>query len=212
MGCLRRLGCLVLLLAAALVAGFLFRDRLAALYHRLRGSRAAAPVAYAAPAPGSAARAGAALDGLTRRGGPAYVDLSAAELAGLVAREVSPGPRPVLDSVAVALDSGRVEVRGSVDVAVVPREVLGPLAGGLGARQRVTAAGTLSVAEGQVWWTVDAVHIGDLPVPHAAIPRLLRALGLPGLRGAAIPLPLAAGVGDVRVTPAAVRLYRASAR
>ncbi len=64
MGCLRKLGCLVVLLAV-LVAGFLYRDRIAALYRRVRGTPAPAPVVYVPPAPGAAARAAADLDRLT---------------------------------------------------------------------------------------------------------------------------------------------------
>ena len=101
MGCLRRLGCLILLLAAV-AAGFLYRDRLAALYRRVRGVPAPAPVVYTPPAPGAAARAEGALDRLAQRGGPAYVDLDASQLAALIARQLGPGPRPVLDSVAVS--------------------------------------------------------------------------------------------------------------
>ena len=211
MGCLRRLGCLVLLVVAV-AAAFLYRDRLAAVYRRIRGVRAPAPVVFTPPAPGAAGQAEDALGRLQRPGGPAYVDLTAAQLAGLLQRQLAPGPRPVLDSVAVALDTGRVEVRGSLDVSVLPKALLGPLAAGLGAREPVTAGGTLAVTGGQAWWTIDALRIGDLPMPRAAVSRLLKAMDVPGARGAAIPLPLPAGVGDVRVSPSGVRAYRASAR
>ncbi len=210
-GCLRGFGCLVLVLAA-LAAAFLYRDKLAALYRRVRGLPQPAPVVYTPPRPGAAAQGEAALDRLQRRGGPAYVDLTAAQLASLLQRQLAPGPRPVLDSIGVSLGEGRVEVRGSLDMSVLPKEVLGPLASGLGARQPVTAGGTLAVTEGQVWWTIDALRIGDLPVPRAVIQRLLGAMGVPGLRGSAVPIPLPAGVGDLRVTPRYVRAYRASPR
>ncbi len=140
------------------------------------------------------------------------MDLTAAQVAGLLERQLAPGPHPVLDSIGVSLGDGRVAVRGSLDVSVLPREVLGPLAVGLGSRQPVTAGGTLAVTEGQVGWTIDALRIGDLPVPGAVIPRLLRAMGVPGLRGSAVPVPLPAGVGDLRVTPRYVRAYRVSPR
>jgi hypothetical protein len=211
MGCLRRLGCLVLLLAMV-AAAYLYRDRLAALYHRLRGIPEPAPIVFTPPAPGAAAKAEGALDRLARRGGPAYVDLDAAQLAGLISSQLAPGPHPALDSIAVALGTDRVEVRGSLDVSVLPRKLLGPLAAALGAREPVTAGGRLSVADGQVWWTIDALKLHDFAFPRPVIPALLGSMGLPGLRGAAIPLPLATGVGDLRVSPAGVRVYRASPR
>ncbi len=211
MGCLRRLGCLVLVLAVV-AAAYLYRSRLTALYHRLRGIPEPAAVVFTPPAPGAAAKAEAALDRLVRPGGPAYVDLDAAQLAGLISSQLAPGPHPVLDSIAVALGTDRVEVRGSLDVSVLPKKLLGPMAAGLAAREPVMAGGRLSVADGQVWWTIDALKLHDFDFPRPVIGALLRSMSLPGLRGAAIPLPLATGVGDVRVSPALVRAYRASPR
>jgi hypothetical protein len=216
MGCLKRLlagiGCLVVLVAAALAA-WVYRDRLAAAYRRVRGIRDPAPVVYATPAAGGAARAAARLGELARRGGPAYVDLSAGDLAAVIDRELARAPRRALDSVAVALGEQRVRVRGSLDVSVLPRALLGPFARVLGPREPMTAGGRLSApARGRVTWTVDELAIRDFRFPASVIPAIVRELRVPGARGAAIPIPLPAPVGDVRVSPRAVRLYRASPR
>ena len=212
MGCLRRLGCLVILLAAV-VAGWLYRDRIVALWHRLRGVPAAAPVTYAAPAPGAAREGEGALERLARRGGPAYVDVTAAELASLIEEHLQgPGGR-ILDSVGVALGEQRVEVRGSLDVSAVPRRLLGPLAEGLGRREPVVAGGVLAARpDGRVAWTIDALEIRDFPFPRAVIPAILHAMNLTDGRDASVPIPFTEGVGDVRVSPSGIRLYRAAAR
>jgi len=212
MGCLRRIGCLVILVAAAL-AGYLYRDRIVAAYRRVRGVPAPPPIVYVAPVPGAADRAEAALERLVRPGGPAYVDVTAAELAALIERQLAgPGSR-VLDSVAVALGDQRVEVRGSLDVSAVPHRLLGPLAEGLGRREPVVAGGTLTAQpDGRVAWTIDELRIRDFPFPHAVIPAILHVMNLTDGKAAAVPIPLPPGVGDVRVSPAGIRLYRAAAR
>jgi len=212
MGCVRRIGCLVILLAAV-VAGFLYRDRIAALYRRVRGVPEPPPAVFVPPAPGAAAQAEAALGRLAQRGGPAYVDITAAQLAALIERQLAgPGAR-VLDSVAVALGDQRVQVRGSLDVSVVPRRLLGPLAEGLGRREPVVAGGTLSAQpDGRVVWTIDELKIREFPFPRSVIPAILRVMNLTDGKAAAVPIPLPAGVGDVRVNRAGIRAYRAAPR
>ena len=212
MGCLRKLGCLVLLLAA-LVAGFLLRDRLGALLRRVRGTPEPAPLVYVTPAPGAAARADAALGALARRGGPAYVDVTAAELASLIERQLAGGGRRVLDSVAVALGDQRVEVRGSLDMSAVPHRLLGSLSEGLGRRERVVAGGLLSARpDGHLVWTIDQLKIGEFLFPRSVIPAILHVMNLTGADTPAVPIPLPASIGDVRVSPAGIRVYRASPR
>ena len=60
MGCLKNVlagvGCLVVLLAAAVV-GFIYRDRLAHYYRRVRGIPEPPPAVYVLPGPGGAVRA-----------------------------------------------------------------------------------------------------------------------------------------------------------
>lgn len=217
MGCFRKalagIGCLVVLVA--IVAGYLMRDRLAAVWRRVRGAPEPPPVVYVAPVPGAAAQAEAALAGLARpvRGGSAYVDLTASELAALIQRELDRASRGVLDSVAVALGDQRVEVRGSLDMSVLPRRLLGPLSQGLGSREPIVTGGTLVARpDGRVVWIIDRLRIHDFDFPRQVIPAILRAMSVGDATGAAVPIPLPAGVGDVRVSPSGVRLYRAAGR
>jgi hypothetical protein len=206
------IGCLVVLAVAA-VAGFVYRDRLAAIYHRVRGIPEPAPAVYVRSAPGAAAQAETALDRLTRRGGVAWVDVTAAQLAAIIEKEVGATRTGVLDSVAVALGDQRIEVRGSLDVSVLPHRLLGPLAQGLAGREPVVAGGTLAAQpDGRVLWIIDKLKIHDFPFPRSVIPAILHAMSLTDAQGAAVPIPLPAGVGDVRVSPSGVRVYRAVPR
>jgi hypothetical protein len=215
-GCLKRVlagvGCLVVLLAAALAA-WVFRDRITAAYRRVRGVREPPPVVYVKPAADGAARAAARLGELARRGGPAYVDLSAGDLAALIDRQLARAPRRAFDSIGVSLGDQRIRVRGSLDMTVLPRNLLGPLGHAFGAREPVMAGGAVSVpSAGRMAWTVDELSIRDFPFPKSVIPAIVSELRVPDARGASVPIPLPAPVGDVRIGPAGVRLYRARAR
>jgi hypothetical protein len=215
-GCLKNVlagvGCLVVLLAAAVV-GFIYRDRLAHYYRGVRGIPEPPPAVYVLPGPGGAARAEAALRELARRGGPAYVDIAPADLAALIDRELARVPRRVFDSVAVALGDGRLLVKGSLDVSLLPQRLLGPLAEGLGRHAPVVAGGALAAAsDGRLRWTVDQLVIHDFPFPRSVIPAIISSFGLADARGAAVPIQLPVAVGDVRVSASAVRLYRAGPR
>jgi len=211
MGCLRALfvqvGCLLLLVAAA-VLGFLYRRPLWDAYKRFRGERPAAEMVFAAPSASAPRRAEDQLTRLARRGGPAYVDLTAADVAGLLDRELARPSRGILDSVQVALDSGMVLVRGVLDLSQLPSGALGPLAGRMGGHERIEAGGPLAVADGRLRWMPTRLHIRDFPFPRRTIPPLLRALHLQTGTEGALAIPGVTGVGDVRVVPAGVRLYR----
>jgi hypothetical protein len=212
MGCLKaifvQVGCLVILVAAA-VFGFLYRRQLWDTYRRFRGEKPAAAVGYAAPVPQLGARAEDALARLERRGGPAYVDLTAAEIAALLDRDLVRGSDRVFDSVQVALDSNVVLVRGQLDLSRLPRGFLGPLASSFSGREPVEAGGALVAAPGgAVRWRPDRLRIRDFPFPRRVIPALLRSLHVAAPGDSGVTLPGLRGVGDVRVTPERVRLYR----
>lgn len=212
MGCLRALfvqiGCLVALVAAA-VFGFIYREQVVAVYRRLRGlPPPAVEVTWTPPGPGDADRAAATLGRLAGRGGPAYVDLTAGELAALIEAGLRRAPRRLVDSVAVGLAAGEILVRGVVDLTQVPPRLLGPLAGGLGRHEPVRIGGTLAAdTAGAVWWTITVLQVRDFPFPRSTIPALLRALRVEA-REAAVELPLPAPVGDARVDARRVRVYR----
>lgn len=216
MGCLKNVlagvGCLVVLLAAA-VAAYLFRDRLAHLYRKVRGIPEPPAAVWVLPAPGGAARAETALRALARQGGPAYVDIAPQDLAALIDRELARVPPRVFDSVAVALGDQRVQVKGVLDLSSVPQRLLGPLAEGLGRHEPVVAGGALAAgADGRLRWAVDRLVIREFPFPRSVIPAILRALNLMDAREVAVPIPLPVAVGDVRVSAAGMRLYRAAPR
>jgi hypothetical protein len=211
MGCLKALfvqvGCLLILVAAVVLA-FVYRRPLVDAYRKWRGERPAAAVAYAAPDAAGGRRADDALARLGRAGGPAYVDLSAGDIAALLDRDLVRASRNVFDSVQVALDSNTILVRGVLDLSRLPRDFLGPFASSLTGHEPVEAGGALLPGPGGgVRWLPSRLRIHDFPIPRRGIPSLLRALRVDaGNTGVA--LPGISGVGDVRVSPERVRLYR----
>jgi len=217
MGCLKALfvqvGCLVLLVAAAVLA-FLYRKPLWDAYHRWRGAKPPAAVTYTAPPsdPAAVRRAADQVTRLARAGGPAYVDLTAADVAGLLDRYLVQASGRVFDSVSVALDSNAVLVRGLLDLSRLPHDALGPFGSVLSGREPVESSGALLPGTGgSVRWLPERLKVHDLPIPKKGIPALLRSLHVEAAQGG-VTLPGVSGVGDVRVSPERVRLYRLERR
>lgn len=212
MGCLKsiayQIGCLVVGLAL-LVLGFIYREQVVAIYHKLRGTQPHSDIVYAGPGPNSRQEARRLLDRLDQRGGPAWVDLEAHHVAALVEEALGGG----LDSIQVGLAENDVRVRGSLDLRSVPRDILGPLRGVVGDREPVVIGGGFDAdSAGRLRVNVTTLSIANFPFPRATIPRLLREARVRGLEGARLELPGIRDVGDVRVTPSHVRLYRSSPR
>jgi hypothetical protein len=216
-GCLtapfRALGCLVLV--AALVAGWLYRDRLMQEGQRLLG-RVEAPATPTARAPAPAGRPGtralasarAKIDSLNGWRADSIV-LTPSEVASLLGAGLTPAVRQALDSLRVELGEDEVLVRARLRTANLPREALGPIAMALGPSEPIEAGGPLRVtAPGRGEWAVRSFRIRDFPVPGPAVPRLVsRVLAEPGRE--TVPLELPRGVRAIRVHPGRATLFGA---
>jgi len=214
-GCLRslitRIGCLVVLVALAFI-GWVYREQTTDVVRRLRGLPPKAAVTWTPPA-ASPAEAEAGLARLSQRGGPAYVDLTAAEIGALLDAALGHAGRRVVDSVRVGLLQDEVRIGGSLDLSGIPRSALGPFQSALGQREPVVIGGPLAVdSAGRLVLQVTTLKVKDFPFPRSTIPALVRQLRIPGAEGNAIPVPGIDGLGDVRVTPSHVRFYKASQR
>ena len=208
--CLGRLGCLFLLLIGGVVA-FLTRDR---WMSRLT-ERAAPPPEWEVVNDPGAKKAGAALDDLKRPNGPAYVVVSAAELASLMVQTAAEHGLPAtLDSVKAAVEDDMVRVRAMVKLEDVRGlDALGPLASMLDKQEPIEFTGTLSVIRpGLGEFRVASVKVAELLLPKAAIPRLLARLDRKarpeGIAPDGIAISIPDYIGDVRVARGQVTLYR----
>jgi hypothetical protein len=208
--CLGRLGCLVFLLLAGAVA-FLTRDR---WLHRVVGERDTTLVTWEAVDSSGAKNAGERVGSLQRPGGPAFVTLSAADLAALMVESTGHRLPAALDSVQAGIVGETIRVRALVSLDDIRGlDALGPLSGLLDKQERIEFTGTMAVIKpGLGEFRVTSVRVAELTLPRAAIPRLLARLDS-GVRpegvapnGIAITIP--DYIGDVRIARDQVTLYK----
>lgn len=215
--CLGRLVAFALLLVLG-VAAYLTRDRwMPTLASRIGWHRAATAVAWEPITPGGARRARAALDTLGRPTGPGFVNVAPADLVAFALEPVLSKMTSVSgnpdDRLAARADSGTIAIRGGIRMADLGGAAwLGPLGGAADGIQRIEVRGRIDVpAAGKPRFTVTRIIIGDLTLPSAAIGRATGLLA-PSRGNDAPPgevaIPLPRQVGDVRLLPGRVTLYK----
>jgi hypothetical protein len=212
-GCLRRLGCLVVVLAVA-AGAYLTRDR---WYPRLMGESAAPeslesavwePVTDAATAAGR--RKVARLEAPR---GPSAVVLQPAELAGYLLADALRQLPASTEGVGATAVGDRVYVRLSMRLRDLGGDALGPLAGMLGERDTLLLGGTLQVVRpGLGAFNVREVKVRDFALPAPVIRRLLPRLRGTGTQAEGLPddalaMRVPARIADVRVAHGQVTLY-----
>jgi hypothetical protein len=206
-------GCVTLLVIGGTL-GWHYRGQIAGLYHSFRGDR---PPAAAPPAEGVAATghptaeaweaAHAKWDEMARPNGPAYVTLTACELAALIARGLGAAGRAALDSIGVTLGEDRFTFQASLQMDLLGKGVLGPLAGAFGPREPVSVSGPARVAAvGAVAWEPDSCVIRSFPLPRSAVPLLVNRLT--GRPDGVVPITVPRTVGDLHIRPDGVTFYR----
>lgn len=166
MGCLRRVGCLLVLVAAGIVA-WLSRDL---WWERVTGTPPRAHIEWSGPTRDSAAMA----DRLARSRNAAWVSLEPGELATML--EAAMGRVLLEPQVAIAGDE--VHVRARLALAEVPTSgALGPFAKLLSGEPRIELAGRPSMAgRGAASIVVTDLRVGGVEVPGAARAALVRQL------------------------------------
>lgn len=220
MGCIGRLGCLVMLALLAAV-GWLTRDR---WLHMVAGSSAGPTDSAVAVARegvwhpltaqgGERARRGLAQ--LERPNGPTIVTVNVADLGAYVYQELARQLPPSADSVEAMADGDRLYVRASVRLQELGgRDALGPLAAMLGDRERLQIGGNLRVVRpGLGELVVREIRVGQLPIPSALIPRLIRQISRrdrpPEISESGLPLRLPEHIGEVRISGGTVTITKA---
>lgn len=223
MGCLRNLGCLVLLVVAA-AAAWMFQDRWRPLLHRVHSTApATAPATPAAPSgawqpltPEGADRARAAVEKLGSRSGPVFANVSGADLAAYIFQELSKQLPPSAQDAEAAVIGDELHVRAAIKVDDLGgRKALGPFAAMLGDREPVEFGGSLEVVRpGLAEYHVHSLHVGQLSVPRPMIPRLLRNIERgarpQGIASDALPLMVPKWIGDARIHDGKITLYKAT--
>jgi hypothetical protein len=207
-GCIRKLGCLVIL-AIALAVAYYWWARVPDDEPATTGTRAVVwePLSSALGAQGRAA-----VDALGA--GQAYAALSAGQVASYIFLEMANSLPERAENLEAAVINDRLAVRGLVSLADIGgAKILGPLAQMISDRDTLMLSGTVNVlATGEGQFLVQELRFGSFRVPSGVIPRIVRQIDKTEDRGPmapnAISVPLPPGVADVRVGSGLVTLYR----
>ncbi|MES2523245.1 MAG: hypothetical protein V4617_11135 [Gemmatimonadota bacterium] len=228
MGCLTRVGCLAVIVAAGAGAYWLYGDQLPGELGRVAGrSTGAGAVADSRPVRATdaairwvslneATAGGAeAIARLGRRNGPQFVTLQAGDLAGFMAAALARGlPRSSVDP-QVALTGDRVYLRAEVDLRdFAGQGAFGSVIGAaMNGRDTLWLAGTLdAIRPGLAQYRVRELRLKGINVPPRVIPSLVGTLRgrlrVDSLAPDGLPIPMPSFVSDVRVSDGKVTLYR----
>lgn len=207
-GCIRKLGCLVIL-AVALAAAYFWWARVPDDEAQAPSTK---PVVWERLSPALGAQGRASVEALGA--GQNYVTLSAGQVASYIFLEMSNTLPERTEDLEAAVINDRLAVRGLMSLADLGgAKILGPLAQVLSERDTLHLSGTMNVLDtGEGQFVVRELRFGSFRVPSGVIPRIVRQIDKTEDRGpmapAAISLPLPPGVADVRVGGGLVTLYR----
>jgi hypothetical protein len=220
-GCLRRIGCLVVLCVAA-GAAYLMRDRWMPYLPRMgsatRSTASAPGPAWEPVSDEAAARARRAIESLGKRTGPVFVNMPPGDLASYFYIALAQQLPPSADSIEAAAVQNRMYVRAVISLDdFKAADALGPLSGFVGRRERLQMGGTFAVVRsGLAQFLVEDVRLGELPIPRPAIPKLLRQIRRgsmpPGVAENGLPFVIPTYLGDARVADGKVTLYKTTAK
>lgn len=219
-GCLRRLGCLAVLLVVGVLL-YLNQGLWLPKLRQLTG-RAAPADEVAAPAgvwqpltPEGAARARRDVQRLGGSSGPAFANVAPGDLAAYVYDELRRQLPPSAEQVEAAVFGDQLHVRTVIQLRDLGGSgTLGPLAQLLSDRDTVQFGGTLEVIRpGLAQFRVRQIKLRELAVPSALVPRILAQLNAKatrpeGVAADALPLTVPPQIGDVRIARGRVTLYR----
>src|SRR3954470_12112956 len=214
MGCLRRVGCLLVVVAIA-VGLWMTRDGwLRVVRHSQPQPETTVARVWQPLSPDAAERGRKAIEGLSSARGPVYANLTANEIASYVVQAAGGAFPASADSVEAAVINDVLYVRAIVSTADIAKSgVLGPLAGLLNERERVSLGGSFHVVRpGLSEFQLRDVKLRDFSVPHGAIPRLVKQItkgkATPGVATDALAVPTPASLADVRIANGRVTLYK----
>lgn len=212
MGCIARLGCLIVLAILAVV-GWFTRERWLPIVTG-HSNVAASPERLWQPlSPAAGERGKRAIESMSRTSGPVFANLTAAEVASYVFQTVGKTLPPGADSAEAAVIDDALYVRAVVPMkAIVGSGVLGPIAGLLNDRERISFGGTFRVVRpGLSEFQIREIKLRDFKVPAGAIPKLVQQISHNrpvGVAPDALPVPTPQSLGDVRIANHRVTLYR----
>ena len=212
MGCVRRLGCLAIVVLA-LVAGWVMRGK---IFPRRDQPAATADstVLWEALNDERAATGREAVTRLGRPAGPAFVSVTGGEIASYIMVALIRQLPSSADSIEAAVIADRLHIRASVRIAELGgAPAIGPLGSMLRERERVTFGGTFEIVRpGLVQYRLYELKIREFALPRRLIPTIVSKIGRgtrpEGVAPDALPLEIPRHIGDVRIGSGRITLYR----
>lgn len=206
-GCLRKVGCLILL-AAIVAAGWYWWTMKAS-------PSAATPAAgvWHAVTPTDASGGASAVASLRAPQGKVFTNLTPAEAVAYLIQETAKQLPPSSTDVQAMISGDQLHVRAVVPLRELGAErALGPLASMIGARDTVELAGRVDLIKpGLAQMHVTKAQIHALTLPRAMIPKLVQQIrhnSPAGIAPDAFPIPLPSYIGDIRIADGKVTLYK----
>lgn len=211
-GCLRAVGCMVLLIMMTCGAAWFSRDWWLPKVG-LRPSPTVSAATWEGATEAGARRVDAVIRQMQSKSGPAYANLSAGDLLSYLLVELGEDIPKSVDSIQAAVIGDRVYVRANVKTADIPREVIGPFGSLLSDRTRVMLGGPMRVVRpGTSEMQVKEAFLGSIRIPAVMIPTLLKQAAIGDRRPNTAPdgfeFPTPNYIGDVRIANGRITVYR----
>ena len=211
-GCLRRLGCLVLL--ALIAAVWYWYARVEPARSGKTGSSYVAGAWEPLTLP-NAVKGQRAVESIGQRSGPVFANLSASEAASCIFLAASKGQLPPsAQEISSSIIGDRLYVRTMLALNELgAKKVLGPLAGMLSERDTVVLGGTMKVIRpGLGQFLVEDVKIGALKIPSPLISGLVaqmrRGVIPTGVAQNGFPMSLPDYISDIRIANGRITVYK----
>lgn len=211
-GCIRKLGCLFLLVVAG--AGIYFYTNNRWTPRAGSGGSASRGSAWEPINALNAERGRRSIESLQSSRGQVFANLSAGEAASYIflsaARQMPAGAQHA----AASVQNDELLVRAEVPLSEFgAKKILGPLAGFVGERDTLLLGGRINVVEpGLGEFQVTRLRVGKLSVPSQLIPRLLNEIRKGdrpvGVGANALPVPMPEYVSDVRIANGRITIYK----
>ncbi len=217
-GCLKRAGCLVLIIAIVGVWYWYARvEKPAATGTASESATTGAPAVntgWKPLSPADADRGRVAVEALARRSGPVFTNLSPAEAASYIFLVVAKQLPPSARNAQASIRGDRLYVRSEVDLKDFGGAgQLGTIGMLLGSRDSVLLGGTINMIKpGLAEFTVQDVKLGHLQVPKSLVPRLItqmkRGKKVEGISPSGLPMVMPPYISDVRISNGKITLYK----
>ena len=211
-GCLRKIGCLALLVVGA-GAAYLTKDRWMGRGPADVASDSSA-IVWEPLTDEGATRAKKAVQSLSQRSGAVFANLRPGDLASYIFAELAKQLPPSAKDVRAAVIGDRLYVKALVSLKEIGgAKVLGPLAGLLSPSDTISLGGTFGIVKpGLAQFNVQEIKLREFSVPRPVLPKLvdqIRRKPVPaGISEVGLPLEIPSSIGDVRIARGRITLYK----